>query len=95
MGEAVSHAQGKITLNSETLEIPGDPPEFTRSEIKAIREKLNMSQPVFASVLGCSPDSVKSWESRGGNRPNRTSRRLIQVLQYNPMAIFEATKKSG
>ena len=95
LDEAVDHAKEKMTLKSETLELPGDPPEFSRSQIKSIREKLNMSQPVFASVLGCSPDTVKSWESQGGNKPNKSSRRLIQIIKHYPNIVFETVKKSG
>jgi putative transcriptional regulator len=37
-------------------------------EIKALREKLNVSQPVFASYLNTSVSTVQKWES-GVNAP--------------------------
>jgi len=36
--EALAHAEGKIALKSEAIEIP-EPPEYSAEEIKKIREK--------------------------------------------------------
>ena len=49
-------------------------------EIKALREKLNVSQPVFASYLNTSVSTVQKWES-GVKRPNGLSLKLLTVVQ--------------
>lgn len=82
--EAKSFSDGKITLLTEQLELPDEPPVYSKFEIKRIREKLlKVSQPVFATMLGCSPSSIKSWE-RGENAPNGLARRLLQLIESNP-----------
>lgn len=59
MDQAVKHAKGKTTLKTETLELPSEPPKYTKSRIKSIREEvLKVSQPVFASILACSPSAL-------------------------------------
>jgi putative transcriptional regulator len=84
MEEAVLHTKGKITLSSEKLELPDEPPVYSKTKIKNIREKLlEVSQPVFASILACSPSAIKSWE-RGENSPNGTTRRLLQLIERDP-----------
>jgi hypothetical protein len=51
LNEAVDFHKGKVTLKTEQVVIPVDPPEYTSKEIKKIREKLNISQPIFAKYL--------------------------------------------
>lgn len=88
--DALDHAHGKITLKSETLELPEEPPVFSKSRIKKIREQiLEVSQPVFATILACSPSAVKSWE-RGENKPNGATRRLLQLIEKDPAYFLES-----
>lgn len=89
MDQAVKHAKGKTTLKTETLELPSEPPKYTKSRIKSIREEvLKVSQPVFASILACSPSAVKSWE-RGDNKLSGVVRRLLQFIESNPSQFLE------
>ena len=82
--EALDHARGKVTLSSESLELPAEPPKYSKTRIKKIREQiLEVSQPVFATILACSPSAVKSWE-RGENTPNGATRRLLQLIESDP-----------
>lgn len=87
--EAAEHAKGKLTLKSEKLELPEEPPIYTRHRIKLIRKKLDVSQPVFASILACSASTVKAWE-RGENTPNGATRRLLQIIENDPERFLEA-----
>ena len=73
MDQDLLHSQGKVTLKKSTCQIPGEPPEYSKNKIKNIRERLlEVSQPVFASILGCTPSAVKYWE-RGQNKPRNIS----------------------
>jgi len=56
---------------------------MTSAEIRAVREALGMSQPVFASVLSVSVSAVRAWE-QGLRQPNGTALRLIAILRENP-----------
>lgn len=86
--EAVAFENKKMDLRTTTMEIPDVPPEFNKIEVKAIRERLNVSQPIFAKILGVSDDTVKAWE-RGANKPSGSSARLIQIAEKNPKAFQE------
>ena len=81
--EAVAFENKKIDLRTTKIEIPDVPPEFSKKEVKAVRELLNVSQPIFAKILGVSDDTVKAWE-RGANKPSGSSARLIQIAKVDP-----------
>ena len=81
--EAVAFEQGKINLRTTTIEIPDVPPTYNKNEVKKVREQLNVSQPVFAKILGVSDGAVKAWES-GANKPSGSSARLIQMAKLKP-----------
>lgn len=92
--EALDHAKRKITLKSEMLELPDEPPKFSKSRIKKIREQiLEVSQPVFATLLACSPSAVKSWE-RGENAPSGATRRLLQLIESDPTHFLQSISNS-
>lgn len=49
-------------------------------EIRAIRERENLSQPVFARYLNVSKNLVSDWE-RGVKKPGGPALRLLTVVQ--------------
>lgn len=49
-------------------------------EIKAIREREHISQPVFARYLNVSRNLVSDWE-RGVKKPGGPALRLLTVIQ--------------
>lgn len=57
-------------------------PPLTPEEIKAIREREAVSQPVFARYLNVSKNLVSDWE-RGRKRPGGPALRLLSVVQKN------------
>lgn len=56
-------------------------------EIKALREKLNVSQPVFARYLNTSVSTVQKWES-GAKRPSGMSLKLLNVVQKHGLKVL-------
>lgn len=54
------------------------PPLMTRAQIKALRERLGVSQPVFAAHLGTTASTVIQWES-GMKRPSGMGLRLLDI----------------
>jgi putative transcriptional regulator len=81
--EAIAFEETKINLRTKTIEIPDLPPDFSKFQVKEVREELNVSQPIFAKILGVSDDTVKAWE-RGANKPSGSSARLIQIAKKDP-----------
>ena len=53
--------------------------EFTSKEIKSLRKKEKLSQPVFAKILNLSPSTVKKWET-GEKKPSGPSLKLLDVV---------------
>jgi putative transcriptional regulator len=60
--------------------------EYTGKEVKQIREELNLSQPVFAKVLGVSDKTVKGWEQ--GNNVSKIACRLISIIEYQGLSVL-------
>ena len=54
-------------------------------EIKAIREKENVSQTVFANYLNVTTSLVSKWE-RGEKRPSGASLKLLSLVEKNGLA---------
>jgi DNA-binding transcriptional regulator YiaG len=59
------------------------PPPITPADVRAIRESLGLSQPVFAAFLGTSPSTVRSWE-QGQKRPSPMARRFLGLIAADP-----------
>jgi len=53
--------------------------KFTPREIKRLRKKEKVSQPVFAKILNVSSSSVKKWET-GEKIPTGASAKLLEVV---------------
>lgn len=56
-------------------------------EIKALREELKVSQPVFARYLNTSVSTVQKWES-GVKRPCGMSLKLLSVVQKHGLKVL-------
>jgi putative transcriptional regulator len=50
------------------------------AEIKALREREQVSQPVFAQYLNVRRDAVSKWE-RGEKKPNGPSLKLLNLVK--------------
>lgn len=55
-------------------------PKLSPEEIKALREREAVSQPVFARYLNVSKNLVSDWE-RGLKRPGGPALRLLSIVQ--------------
>lgn len=53
--------------------------DFTADEIRALREREEVSQDVFARYLSISKDSVSQWE-RGIKHPAGPSLKLLSLV---------------
>ncbi len=53
---------------------------FSPDDIRAIREREHLSQPVFARYLNVSRNLVSDWE-RGVKKPGGPALRLLTVVQ--------------
>jgi putative transcriptional regulator len=58
---------------------------FTPEEIRALREREQVSQVVFAHHLNVSKESVSQWE-RGAKRPAGPSLKLLSLVEKKGLA---------
>ena len=79
------HLQGKITLRTETLE-KSEPVTISANEVKAIREKLNLSQAVFAHRLRTSVRTYQGWE-QGKTKPTPQAALLLRMVEHSPQTF--------
>lgn len=80
--EMAAHRQGKITLRHTTVESQ-PAPEVSAQEIVALREKLHMSQSVFARRIRTSTSTLRNWEQEKA-RPNAQAALLIKLVERYP-----------
>lgn len=63
------------------------PPEIQPAQIKRLREKNHVSQPVFARYLNTSESTVKQWET-GAKRPSGIALKLLAIVQKHGFQIL-------
>ena len=72
----------KITLKTTTIE-PKERKLLDADEIRAIRDKYNMSRAVFANYLRISTRTLEKWEL-GTSRPNEQATTLLALTNKYP-----------
>ncbi|MBL8180539.1 MAG: helix-turn-helix domain-containing protein [Blastocatellia bacterium] len=85
---SIEHAKGE-RRDLRTTTLPSPPKELSADEIAAVRNRLNVSQAVFARYLNISPKTVQSWE-QGHGKPNGASLKLLSIARKNPKVLIEA-----
>jgi putative transcriptional regulator len=87
-------AQMMDGLNDVEAFLAGEQEEFKAHvpqevDVKAIRDRLGMTQARFSDTFGFSLDAIKHWE--GGRRtPEAPARTLLTVIDKNPAAVLTA-----
>jgi putative transcriptional regulator len=83
--EAIADLHGigvvdKTTMRQfDALCLESDVHEYSPGDIRALRERLNISQSVLASAINASANSIQKWE-RGVKRPSGTALKLLSLL---------------
>jgi putative transcriptional regulator len=62
-------------------------------DVKEIRERYNLSQGQFASLLGISVKTLQNWE-QGRRIPRGPARVLLQVAAKHPEAVWDVVRPS-
>lgn len=83
-------AQGKraparmYTASAKTLRV-AEPRPYRREDVIRVRQKLGVSQQVFASLLGRSGAAVRAWElPNSGKAPDGAAARLLEIFERYP-----------
>ncbi|WP_294160462.1 helix-turn-helix domain-containing protein [uncultured Selenomonas sp.] len=77
-GKNLSHDKFRISLEPAKV--------FTAEDVRNIRTRNHLTQSLLAKFLCVSKKTVEAWES-GRNRPNGPSRRLLELLDKNNVAV--------
>lgn len=79
--EAIAHAQDRLPQVRVHRPRPVD--------VKALRQRLDMTQEQFAASIGISTATLRHWE-RGGRQPRGAALVLLNVIERNPAAVMDA-----
>ena len=71
---------GKLTM--KTVEIP-DAPHMSAKDVHQLRDRLCLSQALFAKLVGVSRKLVEAWEA-GTREPSPMACRLLDAISRNP-----------
>jgi putative transcriptional regulator len=70
---------GRLTVRTIAV---AEPSPHDADSVRAIRKSLNLSQAVFARLMGVSPALVRAWEL-GTRCPAPIARRLLDQMRQN------------
>lgn len=86
LDEAINDTKTKkLPRNVRSIEI--EPAGvYTSVQVKNIREKIGLTQKLFAKYIGVSTKTVEAWEA-GRNKPSRPSNRLLWLLDMGKITI--------
>ena len=80
-------AIGKRTMREFDVSCLCQVDGLTPEEIRSIRERENVSQPVFARYLNVSKNLISDWE-RGVKKPGGPSLRLLAIVRDKGLGVF-------
>lgn len=69
----------KRMLEYEALYCANQVPQYTGESVKALRDRLNVSQAALAIMINTSASTVRSWEA-GTKKPGGPSCKLLDIL---------------
>jgi putative transcriptional regulator len=61
--------------------------ELAPEEIKTIRVRIRMSQPVFARLINASPSTVQKWES-GEKHPSGIALKMLHIIKKHGVEVL-------
>jgi len=63
--------------------------KYSTLDVKAIRERLGLSQSRFAALMGVSSRTLQNWE-QGRREPEGPAKALLRVVDREPKAVLQA-----
>jgi putative transcriptional regulator len=80
-------AMNKATMRHFDKSCLSVPAPIEPQQIKKIRLKYKVSQPVFARYLNTSESTVEKWES-GAKRPSGMALKLLDIVQKHGLKML-------
>jgi putative transcriptional regulator len=85
LAEAVAYAEDAADKNLYKVHIPA------KLDVKAIRNRLKMTQQQFAARFGFNINTLRHWE-QGRRRPEGPTRAYLLVIDREPAAVQKALR---
>jgi putative transcriptional regulator len=89
LNQAIEYEKGDKSMGRLRVStIPKIEPmaDYSKEEIKEIRQKINLPQKYFAELVGVSPRAVEAWET-GKRKPTGSAKRLFQLIEKDPNLV--------
>ena len=77
----------QTTMRSFDESCLATPPLLKPQQIKKLRQRLHVSQPVFARYLNTSESTVEKWET-GAKQPSGTALKLLSIVQKHGLELL-------
>ncbi len=77
----------KTTLRRFNINSLPPVPNYTATQIAALRHKLGLSQRVFAAYLNASDRAVKKWE-QGEAKPTGATLKLLSIVENKGLDVI-------
>ena len=87
---AALHKVGAIdmaTMKAFDASCIAQTPQLQAAQIKKIRERVKVSQPVFAIYLNTSESTVQKWEA-GTKKPSGMALKLLNIVNKHGLAVL-------
>jgi len=62
---------------------------LTTVDVKALRERLGLTQNEFSGMIGVSIKTLQNWE-QGRREPEGPAKALLRVVEKEPQAVLSA-----
>lgn len=62
-------------------------PKFTGEDVKKLRDRIKVSQPVLAQLINTSASTVRAWET-GQKNPGGPSCKLLDILNRKGIEVL-------
>jgi putative transcriptional regulator len=70
----------KVTMRQFDASCLTSPPVLKPAQIKKLRQRLRISQPVFARYLNTSESTIEKWET-GTKQPSGMALKLLSIVE--------------
>lgn len=77
----------KTTMRGFDASCLTSPPVLRPAQIKKLRQRLRISQPVFARYLNTSESTVEKWET-GAKQPSGMALKLLSIVEKHGLAAL-------
>lgn len=86
LDQALQFSRGE-QINARLTVLPAPPNPMSKREIINLRQRLNLSQAVFARLLNVSVKTLQAWE-QGLRVPSDAALKLLTVAKQHPEVLL-------